>query len=91
MIASRYRRELSETAAKSLWIPHRLARRSWRHAGLWPSDRSHRDFVALIGAEYLSRSPKNDVIDPAALERVAQLATEIALRWAKTQQRALDC
>jgi hypothetical protein len=73
--------ELAEDAARSLWIPHR------RDSGLallalWPFEDLH-PAVALIGSDLRS---SDDASDPQALHRAAQLATEIALRWAKRPQ-----
>jgi hypothetical protein len=71
--------EIAESAAKDLWLPHRLARWSLR-----PLD--HRPF-AFCGFPALSLAGDSRAarIDPAALAATAQLATEIALRWARTQ------
>jgi hypothetical protein len=40
-----------------------------------------RDHIVLTGASY--RDAKPPPVDPAALARAAQLASEIALRWVK--------
>jgi len=86
IIVSRNLRDLALAAANSLWIPHRLASRSYREPELWPSLRSHGDAVSLISVSYLDEFQRKDVVDPASLQTTAQLATEIALRWAKKQQ-----
>jgi hypothetical protein len=88
IIASRDLRDLAEAAAKSLWIPHRLASRWYRSSALWPSLRSHGETVSLLSASYQDGSHTTSVVDPASLGTTAQLATEIGLRWAKEQQAA---
>jgi len=90
MVVSRNLRDLAEAAAKSLWIPHRLASRSYRHPDLWPSLLAHGDSVSLITARYLDEFERKDVVDPACLQTAAQLATEIALRWTKKQRQTPD-
>src|SRR5262249_22512657 len=87
VIVSRSHRELAQSAARSLWIPHRLASRWFRRIDLWPPEQLNGDFVALIGAGYLKRFREQDVVNSATLHHAAQLATEIALRWIKRQQR----
>ncbi len=82
-IVSRNRGELAQAAAKSLWIPHRLRSSSLQRFGFWPRESSAHDLVALMGTAALRRQPKREPLDPAALGAYAQLATEIALRWAK--------
>ncbi len=67
-------RELARKAALDLWIPHRLKRMSWRQGD------SHR--VGLHG------NHKDPAVDRAAFSAMAQLATEIALRWTRSQAGA---
>jgi hypothetical protein len=81
-------RELAQSAAKSLWLPHRSLARSLAWLGLWPEEPAGRDLVALVGAGVFNRRPAVGTIDPAALAIVAQLATEITLRWSKERRRA---
>jgi len=76
---------LVQDAAKSLWIPVKtvvmptgiLLGRSW------PVPNRFRDHIVLTGALYQDAKPPP--VDPAALARAAQLASEIALRWVKQQ------
>jgi hypothetical protein len=76
---------LVRDAARSLWIPVKtvvmptgmLLGRSW------PVPDRFRDHIVLTGASY--RDAKPPPVDPAALARAAQLASEIALRWVKQQ------
>jgi len=82
---------LVQDAAKSLWIPVKtvtLTRMLWGRSG--PVANQLRDHIVLTGASY--RDAKPPPVDPAALARAAQLASEIALRWAKqhSQQAASD-
>jgi hypothetical protein len=75
-------RALARGAADSLWIPIRDdAPRS--PFSPWPFEEDQLA-VALVGSD--PRAFVEDSADPQALVQVAQLATEIALRWAKTQQ-----
>lgn len=71
--------EVAHAAARGLWIPSRVVPlpallRFWPLAGWGP-------VVALMGSN--PRDYAGAAADPAALARAAQLATEIALRWAK--------
>jgi hypothetical protein len=76
-------RDLAKDAAASLWIPtwgddpHTLL-------SFWPFEKMKAvEPIALIGS-----NPKaffDASVSPEALHRAAQLATEIALRWAKKQ------
>jgi hypothetical protein len=75
--------DLAQAAAKSLWIPHRVGPSSLQRFGLLPPESSARELVALLGTAALHRRGKRAALDPAALGAYAQLATEIALRWAK--------
>ncbi len=71
--------DLVDDAARSLWIPTQnedvLA-----SASIW-SYGAYRPAVAIVGSD--PRALFGDVVDPQALTLAAQLATEIALRWAK--------
>jgi hypothetical protein len=76
--------ELVRGAARGLWIPI-------QHEELlapippWPFG-EYRPAVALVGSDPSARLA--DSVDPQALHRAAQLATEIALRWGKQQKAA---
>jgi hypothetical protein len=78
--------ELAREAARSLWIPMR-GNDPWSHFAFWPFERNFRaaDVIALIGSH--SRSSLDASVNPHVLEHAAQLAMEIALRWAKNQQQ----
>jgi hypothetical protein len=69
-------------AARGLWLPvHGLnIGASVPH---WCFEPFLFPAVALVGAD--PRALGDDSVDPQALHRAAQLATEIALRWAKKQ------
>jgi hypothetical protein len=74
--------KLATEAARSLWIP--IVRVSpFNLLSLWPFENCH-PTIALIGSE--SGDSSDPSLDPQALHRVAQLATEIALRWARKPQ-----
>jgi len=76
---------LSCEAAKSLWIPVESAgaRPGMPIGRGWPVSSQFCDHIVLTGASY--RDTKPPPVDPAALARAAQLASEIALRWVKQQ------
>ena len=74
---------LAESAAADLWIPHHPIRHPDIRRAHWPFGRRGPAYVAIVGGE-LDTPPATDrPIDPDALTRAAQLATEIALRWAR--------
>ncbi len=75
-------RALAKGAADSLWIPIRDVV-PWSPFSPWPFEEDQLA-VALVGSD--PRAFTADSADPQALLRAAQLATEIALRWAKPQQ-----
>ena len=69
-------------AAQSLWIPSKVVHPS-TPLPFWPiADRG--PVVALMGSD--PRAYPDASADPQALHRAAQLATEIALRWAKSRK-----
>jgi hypothetical protein len=74
---------LAKESAKSLWIPI-SGEDCWTLLRFWPfEDVRPIEPIALIGSD-----PKgffDSSFSPEALHRAAQLATEIALRWAKKQ------
>ena len=76
--------DLVDDAARSLWIPTQnedvLA-----SASLW-SYGAYRPAVAIVGSD--PRALFGNLVDPQALTLAAQLATEIALRWAKQAKQA---
>jgi hypothetical protein len=77
--------ELAEDAARSLWVPYR-SERDYALDSLWPFVRDH-PALALMGSD--PRAFGDDSVDPQALVRAAQLATEVALRWAKNPKVSL--
>ncbi|HWE36264.1 MAG TPA: hypothetical protein VG406_06800 [Isosphaeraceae bacterium] len=76
---------LAQTAARDLWIPHRESNWSPIPKGHAPFARRRIDAVSLAGAiELTSWSPKpEDLFQSAMLGTTAQLARELALRWAR--------
>jgi hypothetical protein len=72
---------VARDASRDLWIPHRVA---W-----WPlAALDHRPFALCgIPSVSLAGDRRAETIDPARLAAAAQLAVEIALRWAR-QHRA---
>ena len=86
LIGGRRMRPLAEAAARDLWIPHRTVASNPFSAFpfSWPFQDSLEDYVAVLSGEH---SGANDVqLDAGALDRAAQLCTEIALRWARQHQ-----
>jgi hypothetical protein len=82
--------ELAKECAASLWIPEtpKLGRRFLGR--LWPFERDWPPFAAILGAEIggppRARSRRTHLeheLNPDAIARASQLATEIALRWAR--------
>ena len=90
IVAARGHADLAGSAAADLWIPHRLARRHVWTTWARPVSTLDDDVVWLIGDEAFARSDRGEAIavDPDALGRAAQLATEIALRWARRVEAA---
>ena len=72
-------------AAEGLWVPIRLPSLNPFSAQrvLWPLRTVFPDYVIMAGAG--SFEPAGPVLDPAALGRAEQLASEIVLRWARSQ------
>ncbi len=80
-IASSGTEELALDAARSLWIPFR--RLDYRDLSPhWPFEQL-KPTIALVGSDPSAFCDNS--VDPQALHRAAQLATEIAIRWAKKQ------
>jgi hypothetical protein len=78
--------QIATEAAKSLWIPvFRLD--PWAVCPFWPFDRQcsaqRIEYLALIGSD--PRAFFDTTASGQMLSSAAQLATEIALRWAKKQ------
>jgi hypothetical protein len=73
---------LARDAARSLWIPIR-GHDPWSHLLFWPLERnlSAAEVIVLVGAH--SWPACDTPFAPQVLDHAAQLATEIALRWAK--------
>jgi hypothetical protein len=79
---------LIDDAAKNLWIPVRCTG-SWAIDSVWPPEsKGIGGSFAIIGSDLnaLTHPPG----DPQVLQRVLQLSSEIALRWAKRQQKPVD-
>jgi hypothetical protein len=74
--------ELARDAARSLWIPCQVVHDS-TPMPFWPIV-DWGPVVAIMGSD--PRVYPDASADPQALHRAAQLATEIALRWAKARQ-----
>jgi hypothetical protein len=76
---------LAAAAARDLWIPHRTIHRAPIRHEHWPLCRHGPSYISIVGdAVRETRAPVVALtIDPDALGRAAQLATEVALRWAK--------
>ena len=84
ILASRTHETLARSAASDLWVPHRSVR--WRPWTRWAGASGPSDAVVwLIGDAAFARPGRGgeSATDPEAMGRAAQLATEIALRWAK--------
>jgi hypothetical protein len=75
--------EVAEDAARSLWIPYRPDRSGVLYS-FWPHENLF-SVLALIGSD--PRALDDESVDPKGLQRAAQLATEVALRWAKVVQQ----
>jgi hypothetical protein len=75
-------RALAETAARDLWLP-------WRRAGWTAAPLDHRVF-AWAGLPAVSLVGELDAaqVEPASLAAAGQLATELALRWARLRGEA---
>lgn len=74
--------EIATVAAKGLWIPHRVRNGMTLAHDVWSpliGSAHSAEFVGLIGD-----GRGEGTIDGGSLQRAAQLATEIALRWART-------
>ncbi len=76
---------LAGDVARSLWIPT-AGVDPWSHSPFWPFGKGFNaaDVIALVGAH--SALDSGAPINSQNLVHAAQLATEIALRWAKKQQ-----
>jgi hypothetical protein len=80
---------LAATAARDLWIPHRVIHRAVVSRQHWPLGRHGPAYVGMVGDAVAGyRAPGVAcAIEPEALGRAAQLATEVALRWARRKQK----
>jgi uncharacterized protein YbbC (DUF1343 family) len=75
--------DLAKNAANSLWIPHRDESASL--PSLWPFDSTRVDEpIALLGSDLVNEP--GAAVPPETLNRAAQLAMEITLRWTKLQK-----
>ena len=71
--------ELAEAAAADLWVPHHVIHHAALRREHWPFGRHGPAYVGMVGGAIDRPHP----IDPDALARAAQLATEVTLRWAR--------
>lgn len=72
--------DVMQSAAEDLWIPHQDA----DGRDLWPFGTGDPDFVAVVGASGRA------TVTPESLTLVAQLVTEVALRWARRMATAQE-
>jgi hypothetical protein len=79
---------LAATAAADLWIPHRIIHRAALGREHWPFGRHGPGYIGMVGDAIAKPRARGaaPVIEPEALGRAAQLATEVALRWARRMQ-----
>jgi hypothetical protein len=84
LIISRNHHALGEQAAAGLWIPHETIKKAKALSSPWPLARRLDDHLAIVGSDCLT-DPAAE-ISPDSLRRAAELAMEIALRWAKTSK-----
>jgi hypothetical protein len=84
VIASRKHYRLGEQAASGLWIPHQTTKKPEALLALWPLERRMPDHIAIVGSDCLRDTGAEVHAD--SLRRAGELALEIALRWAKTQE-----
>jgi hypothetical protein len=85
-IVSRRHDQPGHEAAESLWIPHRTNKRAEALVDLWPLERQFPDHLAILGE--LSEPDRMPALDTESLNRVCQLVVELALRWAKSEDRS---
>jgi hypothetical protein len=79
--------QLVARAAADLWIPHRVAHRAAITRDHRPFGRQGPAFIGMVGSAVASgrRSAPAPAIEADALGRAAQLAMEVALRWARSR------
>jgi hypothetical protein len=81
-------KKLVDDAATSLWIPIQHAD-LFAIAPFWPiASTGAAQRIAIIGSDL--NAPSDAPVDPQVLHRAIQLSSEIALRWAKNQQKPAD-
>jgi hypothetical protein len=80
--------QLVAKAAADLWIPHHIAHRAAIARDHRPFGRQGPAFVGMVGSAVAParRSAPAPAIEADALGHAAQLATEVALRWARQKQ-----
>ena len=78
---------LAATAAADLWIPHRVVNRATVGREHWPAGRHGPGYIGMVGSAVAVRRTPGVPIEPEALGRTAQLATEVALRWARKMKK----
>ena len=74
---------LAEKAAADLWLDWPVVHSVFLRGDHWPTEEVETEFVALVGIGRDGRVLED--IEPRTLASAAQLATEIALRWARTK------
>ena len=84
-IVSRRHDRLGHEAAESLWIPHRTTKRAEALIEFWPLERQFPDHLAIVGD--LNGAERIRSVDADSLNRVCQLVVELALRWARSEDR----
>jgi hypothetical protein len=81
-------KRLVDEVSTSLWIPVQRTD-LWTIAPLWPiASAWAAQAIAIIGSDLSATSEAQ--VDPQVLHRAIQLSCEIALRWAKNQQKPVD-
>jgi hypothetical protein len=82
--------QLAVSAAEDLWIPHHVIHLAGVRRELWPFGRKGPGYVGMVGDAIDKPADPAQGIDPDALARAAQLATEVALRWARKEQARVE-
>jgi hypothetical protein len=78
--------QLADKAATDLWVPHHVIHHAGIHREHWPFGCHGPGYVGMVGNAIGRSKDVAGGVDLDALARTAQLATEVALRWAKKKQ-----